>query len=86
MKLHITNITAKRESLKMLINGVDEAWNYLTLYDQNNDVIIRSIHHAPEEDIELEYEGLIFFAPAKSIYDSNHISINFNSLKKFIGL
>ena len=85
MKLHITNITAKRESLKMLINGVDD-WNYLTLYDQNNDVIIRSIHHAPEEDIELEYEGLIFFAPSKSIYDSNHISINFNSLKKFIGL
>lgn len=87
-KLNITNIIAKRESLSLpdIEVGHNTTWDYLTLYNQDGEVIIRSDRHHPEGDITLQYEGLIFFATPYTKSNPDYISISFNSLKKFIGL
>lgn len=87
-KLNITSITAKRESLSLpdTEKSHNTTWDYLTLYNQDNEIIARSNRCHSEGDIELEYEGLIFFSPHGYMGDTNQISISFNSLKTFIGL
>lgn len=87
-KLNITNITAKRESLSLPDTeaGHNTTWDYLTLYNQDNEVIARSDRYKPESNIELEYEGLVFISPYGYMGDTDRISISFNSLKTFIGL
>ena len=84
-KLNITNITAKRESLSLLDAeaGHNTTWDYLTLYNQDNEIITRSKRHHTEGTIELIYEGLLFFAPPISKDHTEYISISFNSLKTF---
>lgn len=87
-KLNITNIIAKRESLSLpdAENNATSTWDYLTLYNQDDEIIARSKRYHPEGDIELYYEGLLFVSMAGHSNPDTYIFIQFNSLKQFIGL
>jgi hypothetical protein len=83
--MKINNIFLKRESLTLPINGNDETWDYLTMYDENNNIIKRSNHVHPETDVFLEYEGLEFGASPSALKNGeDNIFITVSSLKKFI--
>lgn len=79
MAKQITNITAKRESITLPINGNEETWTYLTLYDQDDEVVVRSGHYHPEGDIHLEYEGLVFVS-----LKNREVYVTFESLKTVV--
>jgi hypothetical protein len=55
------SIIAKREELTLPINGKDEMWTYLTIYDEDGNVLSRSERSHPEGDIIHKYDGLTYF-------------------------
>jgi hypothetical protein len=77
----ITNINAVRESLVRPIgeDGNQEQWAYLTLYDQNNNIIAQSNHSHPEGTITLNYNGIEFVS-----IPGNEIMITLKSLIDFV--
>ncbi len=67
----------KRESLTLPINGKDETWDYLTLYDKDGNIVLRSGNYHPEADIRLIWEDMEFVASR-----TKEILITFESIMK----
>lgn len=67
-----------RERLTLPINGKDEVWDYLTLYDASNNIVLRSEHSHSEGEIRLLWEGLMFVSPG----NSKEIFVTFDSIMK----
>jgi hypothetical protein len=79
MTKQITNITARRESITLPINNNEETWTYLSLYDQDDELVVRSGHHHPEGNIHLEYNGLVFVS-----LNNHEVYVTFESLKTVV--
>lgn len=83
--MKIRNIQCKRESLTLPINGKDENWDYLTIYDEKDNVLMRSGHHHFEGTIRMTYNDLVFMAPPLSKeYGEEYIYITVKSLKDYV--
>ena len=83
--MKIKNINCQRESLTLPINGKDETWDYLTIYDEKGNILKQSGHHHPEGTIRLEYNELIFVAPSISKdRGEEYIYITVKSLKDYV--
>lgn len=76
-------INVKREELLLPVNGNMESWDYLTVYDNQNNVLARSTQHHPEGTIRLEYKGLQFMATTLARnYGEDQIFIQLKSVMK----
>lgn len=80
--MKILNILCKRESLTLPIDDVDETHDYLTIYNQDGEIVARSEPFDGDEDTDLEYDGYIFMAPPVAIEDGEYmIYITVQSIK-----
>lgn len=65
----------KRESLTLPSNGNEETWDYITLYNNDDEVISRSKHHHPEDIIYHEYDDIVYVSGK-----DKEIMVTYNSL------
>lgn len=78
----IKSHTFKREALTLPINGKEENWDYLTIYDKDGKIVARSQRHHFEGTIFLIYEGLTFMCePLAKNYGENQIFVSIESIK-----
>lgn len=83
--MKVNDINFRRESLLLPVNGNDETWDYLTLYNEKNEVIVRSKHYHPEGTIHINYEGFNIIAPPLAKTEGeNSIYITIASIKEQI--
>lgn len=63
------------------LNG-DAVWDFLSAYDQGGTLLKRSIGHAANVEIRMNYKGLEFIS--KPGHTSDLISVTFDSLLDFV--
>lgn len=83
--MKINNIICKRESINYNNSNIEDSLDYLTIYDQDEEILIRSGAYTKNQIIELEFQGLIFIA-LPNASDENDICVTVSSLKSFINL
>jgi len=80
--MQMSNLIFKRENLVLPINGKEEGWDYLTIYNTKGDVVARSGHAHPEHIIHMKHEGFEIVAPPQSREDEEEsIYITIASIK-----
>jgi hypothetical protein len=77
--MKINNIICKRESINYNNSNIEDSLDYLTIYDQDEEILIRSDGYTKNQIIELEFQGLIFIA-LPNANDENDIFITVSSL------
>ncbi len=75
------NFNVKRESLKFPNEEIEgcpvEEWTYLSVYDKRGNLLVRSSANHFENEIRLEFEGVIFVSPPNK---DGEILLDYNSL------
>lgn len=80
--MQMSNLVFKRESLTLPVNGNDETWDYLTIYNLKGEIVTRSSHAHPEHIIHIKYDGFEIVAPPQSREDEEEsIYITIASIK-----
>lgn len=80
--MKINNLIFKRESLTLPINHREEQWDYLTIYNEEREIIARSLPTHPENVVRLKYDGFDIIAlPSARETGEHQILISISSIK-----